>query len=221
MSFEKLRDLMIYHQVEGRGIADQSVLEAMRQVPRERFVPEDIRNLSYIDGALPLNMEQSISEPFIVAYMAESLKLHLEHKVLEVGTGSGYNAAILSRLARDIYSVEIIKTLAHEASERLWVNGYENVYVKEGDGYLGWSEKAPFDRIILTAAPSHIPQVLIDQLAIGGIMVAPIGKQNQFLYRITKKDEKTLEKELLIPVRFVPMSRKSEQDGHSHKQKVA
>lgn len=221
MSFEKLRDLMIYHQIEGRGIANDRVLMAMRKVPRERFVPEDIRTLSYIDGPLPIDMEQSISEPFIVAYMAEALKLQSEHRVLEVGTGSGYNAAILSLLARDVYSVEIIKTLAEEAADRLWINGHENVFVKEGDGYLGWEEKAPFDRIILTAAPTHIPKKLTQQLAVGGIMVAPIGNQNQFLYRVTKKDEDTLEKELLIPVKFVPMTRNYEQGGHSKKQKVA
>lgn len=215
-----MRELMVYHQVEGRGIADQAVLDAMREIPREKFVPEDIVNLSYTDSALPLDLGQSISQPYIVGYMAEALKVLPHHKVLEVGTGSGYSSAILSRLSKSVYTIEIIQTLAEEASERLWVNGFENVFVKAGDGHLGWKEKGPFDRIILTAAPDHLSDELIDQLAPEGVIVAPIGNENQFLFRVTKKLNGELEKELMIPVKFVQMAYKR-QDGHVSEQKVA
>jgi protein-L-isoaspartate(D-aspartate) O-methyltransferase len=190
-----------------RGIADQAVLRAMDEVPRAQFVEEDFADCAYADQALPIACGQTISQPYVVAYMTEHLRLRPEHRVLEVGTGSGYQAAVLSRLAREVVSIERYRTLAEKARERLRALGYDNVDVVAGDGFAGAPEKAPYDRIIVTAAAPEVPQALVDQLADdGGVMLLPLGPQDgpQNIVKLTKT-ETGLEREDLIAVRFVPL----------------
>ncbi|HEY2755174.1 MAG TPA: protein-L-isoaspartate(D-aspartate) O-methyltransferase [Pseudolabrys sp.] len=190
-----------------RGIADQAVLRAMDEVPRAQFVEEDFADCAYADQALPIACGQTISQPYVVAYMTEHLRLRPEHRVLEVGTGSGYQAAVLSRLAREVVSIERYRTLAEKARERLRALGYDNVDVVVGDGFAGAPEKAPYDRIIVTAAAPEVPQALVDQLADdGGVMLLPLGPQDgpQNIVKLTKM-ETGLDREDLIAVRFVPL----------------
>ena len=189
-----------------RGIADQAVLRAMDEVPRERFVEPTFADSAYADQALPIACGQTISQPYVVAYMTEQLKMESRHRVLEVGTGSGYQAAVLSHLAREVVSVERYRTLAEEARERLKALGYENVDIVVGDGFAGVPDRAPYDRIIVTAAAETIPEALLDQLADGGIMILPLGSHDgsQHIIKLTKSVT-GIRRENLIPVRFVPM----------------
>lgn len=202
----KERETMVYEQIEMRGVKDSRVLEAMRKVPRHLFVPEEMREKAYADSALPIAHGQTISQPYIVAFMTEALRLEAGDKVLEIGTGSGYQAAVLAEIAAEVYSIEIVPELAKESAGLLSRLGYENVTVKHGDGYKGWPEHAPFDAIIVTAAPPEIPQALIDQLKEGGRLVVPVGTFYQELTVVTASS-KGLKRESLLPVRFVPMVR--------------
>lgn len=203
-TFKLKRRRMVEEQIIARGINDSSVIEAMLKVPRHRFVSTHFRDAAYQDRPLPIGYGQTISQPYIVAFMTEALGLKKEDKVLEIGTGSGYQAAILARIVNEVYTIEIIPGLAKGAKRRLGRLGYLNVTVKCGDGYLGWKEKAPFDAIIVTAAPEEIPPKLVEQLKVGGRMVVPIGLFYQELYLITKTED-GIRKEALLPVRFVPM----------------
>ena len=189
-----------------RGIADQAVLRAMDEVPRERFVDAGFLRSAYADQALPIACGQTISQPYVVAYMTEHLDVQPDHRVLEVGTGSGYQAAVLSRLAREVVTIERYRTLADQAQERLRALGYDNVDVVVGDGFAGVPGRAPYDRIIVTAAAEIVPESLLDQLAENGVMILPLGSQNgsQHLIKLTKSQTGT-RRENLIPVRFVPM----------------
>lgn len=204
LDYEKARRRMVENQLKARGVKDKKVLEAMGKVPRHLFVPEDIRHLAYADRPLPIGEGQTISQPYIVALMTECLSLKGNEKVLEIGTGSGYQAAVLAELVDSIFTIEIIEDLAMRARKTLSKVGYTNVFVKVGDGYFGWPEHAPFDGIIVTCAPESIPQPLIDQLSEGGRMVIPVGDYYQMLKLILKENGRLIEKEI-IPVLFVPM----------------
>lgn len=203
--FTKARREMIETQIKARGIKDERLLKAMFKVERHLFVPNHIQNLSYSDSPLPIGEGQTISQPYIVALMTELLKLDGDEKVLEIGTGSGYQAAILAELAKEVYTIEILEPLAKRAEKLLKDLGYENITVKCGDGYIGWKEYAPFDGIIVTCAPPHIPQPLIEQLAEGGRMVIPVGTLWQELKLLEKVNGK-IKTTSIIPVRFVPMT---------------
>lgn len=207
---------MIENQLKARGISDQNVLDAMQEVDRSLFVPEDKQDLAYEDRPLPIGKNQTISQPYIVAYMAENLRLDDGDKVLEVGTGCGYNAAVLSRLTKEVYSIEIIEWLAQLAVENLEKTAYENIKTRHGDGYAGWPEESPFDAIILTAAPPYIPRPLKKQLKIGGKLLAPVGKMNQKLILLHKTEEDEFEEKELLPVRFVPMTGRADKGGGSY-----
>ena len=189
-----------------RGISDQAVLRAMDEVPRERFVEAEFADSAYADQALPIDCGQTISQPYVVAYMTEQLALRPHHRVLEVGTGSGYQAAVLSRLAREVVSIERYRTLAEQARERLRALGYDNVKVVVGDGFAGVPAGAPYDRIIVTAAAETLPQTLIDQLADDGVMLLPLGPRDgaQHIIKLTKS-QTGIARENLIAVRFVPL----------------
>ncbi len=200
------RQGMVDRQIEARGIRDPRVLAAMRKVPRERFVPPEVASLAYADQPLPIGYGQTISQPYVVAYMSEALQVNENAKVLEIGTGSGYQAAILGELAREVYTIEIVTELAERARATLDSLSYTNVHVRAGDGYLGWPEQAPFDAIIVTAAPDHVPQPLIDQLAVGGRLVIPVGDADQQM-RILTRTATGIEEMRTIPVRFVPFRR--------------
>ena len=206
-NFDYLRKLMIKNQLQSRGIRDDAVLEVMRSVERHNFVPENYRDRAYSDGPLPIGHGQTISQPYIVAFMTEQLQVSSQHKILEIGTGSGYQAAILGELAKHVFTIEIIPELAEGAKNILNHLSYKNITVRAGDGYKGWPEEAPFERIMVTAAPTEIPQTLIDQLAPGGRMILPVGAQFlvQYLWVIEKDDQGTVTKEKILPVRFVPM----------------
>ena len=199
------RERMVRDQIEARGVEDPRVLAAMRKIPRHELVPERNRPLAYADRPLPIGLGQTISQPYIVAYMTERLHLDGSEKVLEIGTGSGYQAAVLGELAAEVYTIEIIPELARRSARDLERLGYENVHVREGDGYRGWPGQAPFDAVIVTAAPASVPPALVDQLALGGRMVLPVGDSYQELVLITRSEE-GVERRELIPVRFVPMT---------------
>lgn len=205
--FKNLREMMVKYQIEQRGIKDRRVLEVMRRVERHRFVPRQIQHLAYEDTPLPIGEGQTISQPYIVAIMTEVLQLKSKEKVLEIGTGSGYQAAVLAELAQEVYTIEILPELANQAQKLLEELGYKNIKVKCADGYLGWPEFAPFDAIIVTCAPEEIPQALIEQLAEGGRMVIPVGTAYQEL-RLLVKAQGRIKQTDIIPVRFVPMIRK-------------
>jgi protein-L-isoaspartate(D-aspartate) O-methyltransferase len=209
--YAERREAMVRDQIIPRGVKDERVLEAMRTIHRHRFVPTSLINQAYEDTPLPIGHGQTISQPYIVALMSELLQLKGDEKVLEIGTGTGYQAAILSKLAKEVYTIEIITLLARRAEKLLREElGITNVWVMNGDGYNGWPEQAPFDAIIVTAAPDHIPQPLIEQLVVGGRMVIPVGDRFQELQLITKT-ESGIEKESIIPVRFVPMTGKAQE----------
>ncbi len=202
---------MVQEQLMPRGIHDERVLAAMSKVPREEFVPQDVRAESYTDGPVPIGHGQTISQPFIVAFMTEQLRPSAKDRVLEIGTGSGYQAAILTELVAEVYTIEIIETLAKNAEATLERLGYKNVHVKVGDGYKGWPEHAPFDAVIVTCAPDHVPQPLVDQLKEGGRMIIPVGGfGDQELYLLEKKNGQ-LEQRAVLPVRFVPMAGEAEE----------
>ena len=201
---------MIQQQLMTRGINDNRVLAAMAKVPREEFVPADERAAAYTDHPLPIGYDQTISQPYIVAFMTEQLQPKTNDRVLEIGTGSGYQAAILAGLVTEVYTIEIIEPLAKNAEATLDRLGYKNVHVKVGDGYKGWPEHAPFDAIIVTAAPDHVPQPLVDQLKEGGRMIIPVGQRfAQELYLLEKKNAR-LQQSAVLPVRFVPMAGEAE-----------
>ncbi|MBL7190434.1 protein-L-isoaspartate(D-aspartate) O-methyltransferase [bacterium] len=198
------REKMVREQLMRRDITHPGVLEAMSQVPRHLFVPEKYISSAYSDHPLPIGYDQTISQPYIVALMTQAAAPEKEDVVLEIGTGSGYQAAVLSMLCRKVYSIEIVPELAQSAAECLKKTGYDNIEVKTGDGYIGWEEYAPFDCILITAAPPKVPQALLDQLKIGGRLVVPEGSYFQEL-RLYTKDEEGIKRKDLIPVRFVPM----------------
>jgi len=202
--FEQARERMVSGQIEARGVRDARVLAAMRRVPRHEFVPLAQRAHAYEDHPLPIGHGQTISQPYIVAVMSEALELDGSEKVLEIGTGSGYQAAVLAELAAEVYTIEIVEPLASRAASDLKRLGFEKLHVRAGDGYRGWPEAAPFDAIIVTAAPDHIPQPLVDQLAVGGRLVIPVGRMFQELVLITRDKQGVHHKDLLA-VRFVPM----------------
>jgi protein-L-isoaspartate(D-aspartate) O-methyltransferase len=199
------RESMVRDQIERRGVKDPRVLEAMRRVPREAFVPEAVRAEAYRDGPLPIGGGQTISQPYIVAFMSEAARIAPDDRVLEIGTGSGYQAAILAALGARVFSIEIRPELAERARRTLQETGYGEVRVKVGDGYRGWPEEAPFDAILVTAAPDAIPDPLLAQLKPGGRLVVPVGTGAQELLRVTKTAA-GLERERLMAVRFVPMT---------------
>lgn len=198
----------LVQKIENQGITDPKVLEAMRQVPRHLFVPQQYQKYAYMNRPLPIGHDQTISQPYIVAYMTEMLNIQAGEKVLEIGTGSGYQAAILSELTPHVFTIEIVEPLGEQARKRFKKLGYETIETKIGDGYKGWPEHAPFDAIILTAAPEEIPDPLIEQLKRGGTMVAPVGgtDEAQFLTRVTKSEDGEVEQRREILVRFVPMT---------------
>jgi len=203
--FSRLRQKMVEQQLMNRGIRSPNVLRACMNVPRHIFVPAEYRKYAYDDTPLPIGYDQTISQPYIVAYMTEILKPDKNMRVLEIGTGSGYQAAILSYLCKEVYSVEIIDSLASRSKRIFEKEGYKNIKVKTGDGYKGWKEYAPYDAIIVTCAPTKIPDALTDQLAEGGRMIIPAGESDyQKLYLIEKMNGKIRQKET-IPVLFVPM----------------
>ncbi len=203
------RKQMVNTQLKARDIKDPATLYAMSNVPRHLFVPQKLQSQAYLDGPLPIGMGQTISQPYIVAFMTQELRVKSKDKVLEIGTGSGYQAAVLAKIVDSVYTIEIVKDLALTAQDRLKELGYTNVNVKWGDGYHGWPMKAPFDAIIVTAGADSIPQPLIDQLKVGGRMIIPVGPNNSVrrLVLIKKMENKIITKKL-IPVRFVPFTRK-------------
>ena len=202
---ERLR--MVEQQLRARDISSAAVLAAMSRVPRHRFVPDDERRSAYSDFPLPIGVGQTISQPYIVAFMTEALDVAADHKVLEIGTGSGYQAAVLGELARDVFTMEIVEPLAERSRQVLEELGYRNVHVRAGNGYAGWPEEAPFDRIIVTAAPDQVPQALVDQLKMDGIIAVPVGVGEQVL-EILRRTPTGLVRLKALPVRFVPMTGK-------------
>ena len=195
---------MVQDQIVARGVSNRKVLQAMLQVPREEFVPLNLRKEAFQDGPLPIGLGQTISQPYIVAFMTELLGLMPEDRVLEIGTGSGYQTAILSKMVRQVYTIEILPELLTRAKEIFLRMGYTNIEVLLGNGYHGWKEKAPFDKVILTAAPPKIPEELVIQLKEGGRMIAPVGRMFQELL-VIQKSRGNITTESTIPVQFVPM----------------
>ena len=203
-NFEKKRRRMVGEQIKARGITDTRVLAAMEKVPRHEFVPDIIKTHSYNDEPLSIGEGQTISQPYIVAYMSEVLQLEGEYKVLEIGTGSGYQTAVLAEIVRDVYSVEIIESLSRKSRILLTELGYKNIQFKVGDGSYGWKEFSPFDAIIVTAAPREIPQPLQEQLSIGGKLIVPVGDTFQDLL-LTVRSQRGFKEKNLLSVRFVPL----------------
>jgi len=207
--YEMKRKRMVETQIQARDIKDPLVLRAMLKVPRHLFIPESNIAYAYDDGPLPIGEGQTISQPYIVALMTELAELKPDSKVLEIGTGSGYQAAILAEICKEVCTIEIIEKLGRKAEEKLKDLGYKNIFVKIGDGYQGWKDHAPFDAIIVTAAPEHIPQPLLDQLKLGGRLIIPVGELFQELV-LVRKSEKGITKENITGVRFVPMTGEAE-----------
>lgn len=207
------RQRMIDRDLRRRGVRDRRVLEAMARVPRHQFVPPDQIPYAYEDRPLPIGHGQTISQPYIVAFMTELARPRPESKALDIGTGSGYQAAILAELCKEVYSIEILDPLAQEAKKRLEDLGYKNITVRTGDGYLGWPDKAPFDLILVAAAPDHVPKPLVDQLAPGGRLVIPVGRHwwSQELLVIEKQPDGTIQQRSVATVAFVPMTGKAQQ----------
>lgn len=202
------RDHMVVYQIQDRGVKDKLTIEAMRKVDRHKLVPSEVRHLAYQDGPLPIGFGQTISQPYIVAYMTESIRPEKIFKVLEIGTGSGYQAAILAEIVAEVYTVEIVEDLGKRAAKDLRNMGYQNIHFKIGDGYYGWQEHAPYDAIIVTAASEQVPPPLLEQLKDGGRMIIPVGSPflTQQLVIVEKKGEKIRSRNLM-PVRFVPFTR--------------
>ena len=209
-AFRERRLTMVSRQIEARGVTSPRVLDAMRKVPRHLYVPERLRGESYRDGPLPIGLGQTISQPYIVALMTEAIHPEATMKVLEVGTGSGYQAAVLAECVGQVFTIEIVPELGRQAEQRLERLGYANVHTRVGDGFDGWPDEAPFDGIVVTAAPEQIPQPLLDQLAVGGRLVIPVGRASQDLIVVTRT-ESGYERRSITPVRFVPMTGKAEQ----------
>jgi protein-L-isoaspartate(D-aspartate) O-methyltransferase len=209
--FEEARAAMVRKEVVGRGVRDQRVCGAMREVPRHLFVPADQRKEAYLDGALPIGNGQTITSPYVVAFMTEKLEPQATDKVLEIGTGSGYQASVLSRLVAEVYTIEIVEPLGRRAARTIQRLGYDNVHVKIGDGYQGWPEHAPFDKIIVTCSPQDIPRALVDQLREGGRLVVPLGERFQQTLYLFRKIDGQLQKEKLESTFFVPMTGKAEE----------
>ena len=209
--YSAIRQQMVSTVVEAEGITNPLVLDAMRTVPRHEFVSGSLRGRAYEDTALAIGSKQTISPPYIVAYMTETIDPKPTDKVLEVGTGSGYQAAVLAQIVNEVYSVEIVSALAKSAAARLQDLGYDNVHVRDGDGYEGWAEHAPFDKVIVTCSPEDVPQPLIDQLRDGGLMIIPKGERYQQSFYLLKKEDGKLKEQKLVPTLFVPMTGASEQ----------
>ncbi len=210
VEYARLRERMVRDQLEARDVKDKLVLAAMLKVPRHLFVLPSLIGSAYEDSALPLMLGQTISQPYIVGYMTQALQLKGPERVLEIGTGSGYQAAVLAEIAREVYTIEILPELAERAQSILTSMEYKNIRFRVGDGYLGWPEAAPFDGIMVTAAPDHVPPPLIDQLAVGGRLILPVGRFEQELLMIEKGKSGTTRR-ATIPVRFVPMTGKAQQ----------
>ena len=209
--FERERQDMVFHQIQRRGIMDKRVLSAMAAVPRHLFVPLKLQQMAYMDGPLPIGYQQTISQPYIVALMTELAEVGDGEKVLEIGTGSGYQAAVLAELTDKVFTVEILPELSAQAEHRLKAMGYTQVRTRIGDGYLGWPEEAPFDAILVTAAPKEVPQPLTDQLAEGGVLVMPLGPSSGYQQLIcVRKTEGKLKRETVTAVSFVPLIRGKE-----------
>jgi len=210
------RRQMVELDLRGRDIVDQRVLAVMSRIPRHRFVPEALRDVAYSDRALPIGHGQTISQPYIVALMTQLVRPGPQSRALDVGTGSGYQAAVLAELCKEVYSIEILEPLADEARRRLESLGYKNITVRCGDGYQGWPEKAPFDVIVVAAAPDHVPQPLVDQLAIGGRMVIPVGQTYyQTLLLLEKQADGSVIRRSVAPVAFVPMTGQAQQKAEN------
>ena len=205
------RDRMVDEQIIPHGIKDPKVLAAVRHVPRHKFVPSDYSDLAYHDIPLPVGHGQTISQPSLVALMTEALALEGAKKVLEIGTGSGYQAAVLAEIVPEVFTIEIVEPLATKAARTLAELGYRNIHTRIGDGYRGWPEEAPFDAIIVTAAPDHVPQPLLDQLAVGGRLILPVGRDYQTL-ELHRRTAKGYERKIITLVRFVPLVRERQQE---------
>ncbi len=208
--YESRRASMVSAQIESRGVSDTRVLDAMRRVPRHRFVPPEQRDQAYTDRPLAIGQRQTISQPYIVALMTELIRPRADTRVLEIGTGSGYQAAVLAECAGEVHTIEILPELGRRAAELLEQLGYDEIRIRIGDGFDGWPEHAPFDAIVVTAAPPRVPQPLLDQLAPGGRLVIPVGQGSQNLLLITRTAD-GFERKTVIPVRFVPMTGKAQQ----------
>ena len=204
-NWEQKAKAMVDNQILARGVNEAKVLDVMRNTPRHEFIPAEQQPYAYIDSPLAIGFEQTISQPYIVGLMTSLLKLKGNEKVLEIGTGSGYQAAVLSPLCKEVFTIEIVKKLAVRSKATLARLGYDNIYVKWGDGYQGWPGEEPFDAIIVTAAPPALPPKLFEQLKVGGRLVIPVGSIWQELWVITKLQGGIMDKESVIPVRFVPM----------------
>jgi protein-L-isoaspartate(D-aspartate) O-methyltransferase len=202
---DRQRQQMVDRQLRARGIKDARVLRAMQTVPRHRFVPESLSAMAYADTPLPIGHGQTISQPYIVALMSEVLAVKPGQRILEIGTGSGYQAAILAELEAVVFTIEIVRPLANQAKTNLQTTGYDSVRIRIGDGYLGWPEAAPFDAIIVTCAPEKIPQPLQDQLTEGGRMVIPVGEKNHQQLMLLTKQKGKIQAQKVVDVRFVPM----------------
>ena len=206
-NWERKASIMVDSQIMARGVSDNHVLNIMRQTPRHEFIPVEQQPNAYMDYPLPIGYEQTISQPYIVGLMTSLLQLKGHEKVLEIGTGSGYQAAVLAPLSNEVFTIEIVKELAERSAKKLKDLGYNNIHVKWGDGYQGWPDEAPFDAVIVTAAPPEVPPKLFEQLKVGGRLVIPVGSIWQELWVITKLEGEIMDKESVIPVRFVPMVR--------------
>ncbi|MEN8181882.1 MAG: protein-L-isoaspartate(D-aspartate) O-methyltransferase [Myxococcota bacterium] len=209
--FQEAAREMLVRELEAAGVRDPRVLAALRAVPRHEFVPPPERARAYENRPLPIGEGQTISQPFVVAAMSEALELSGDERVLEIGTGSGYQAAVLAELAEEVFSIEIVPSLAREAAERLSRLGYDRVHVRQGDGYAGWPEEAPFDAIVVTAAPDHVPKPLMDQLALGGRLVLPVGPLSAQELVLVTRDEDGTHQRRFMDVRFVPMTGRAQQ----------
>lgn len=210
MDWEILRHQMVSYQIKNRGIKNKKILETMNSIPRHLFVPQKIREESYCDHPLPIGLNQTISQPYIVALMTNELQVKPYHKILEIGTGCGYQTSVLADLVAEVYSIEIIPELAKTAKQNLAQLNFKNIHLKNADGLSGWEEVAPFDGIIITAAPADIPTPLLKQLKPGGNMIVPVGTFFQSLLNITKNDAGKIEKKTITQVRFVPMTGEAE-----------
>src|SRR5437762_9875771 len=217
--FASERQRMVREQLMSRGIHDERVLDAMSKVPREEVVPADERAAAYTDNPLTIGYDQTISQPYIVAFMTEQLEPKLTDRVLEIGTGSGYQAAVLAELVAEVYTIEIVEPLAQRAATDLKRLGYKSVKVRAGDGYQGWPEAAPFDAIIVTCSPEHVPQPLVEELKDGGRMIIPVGVAGNQELVLLRKQENRLEKRAVLPVRFVPMTGEAQDKPQGQKSK--